>query len=100
MIQTVRGQIDPTELGVCSAMILRIDLSRIKKAPDTILDDIGGMEEQLRYFKASGGQAMVEVTNDGMGRNATLLRKLSETTDVHIIASTGFYKDPSPTLSN
>ncbi|MGG1685729.1 phosphotriesterase family protein [Pseudalkalibacillus sp. NRS-1564] len=95
MIQTVRGPIDPTELGICSAHEhLCIDLSRIKNDPDTILDDIGGMEEELRYFKASGGQAMIEVTNDGMGRNASLLRKLSETTGVHLIASTGFYKDP------
>ncbi|WP_347548628.1 phosphotriesterase [Pseudalkalibacillus hwajinpoensis] len=95
MIQTVRGEITPTDLGVCSAHEhLCIDLSRIKKDPDTILDDVGGMEEELRRFKASGGQAMVEVTNDGMGRDAELLCKLSETTGVHLIASTGFYKDP------
>lgn len=95
MIQTVKGKISPSELGVCAAHEhLCIDLSRIKKDPDTILDDIGGMEEELRRFKHAGGQAMVEVTNEGMGRNASLLKKLSEATGVHIIASTGFYKDP------
>lgn len=95
MIQTVTGKISSSELGVCSAHEhLCIDLSRIKKDPDTILDDVGGMEEELRRFKSAGGRSMVEVTNDGMGRDASLLKKLSETTGVNIIASTGFYKDP------
>ncbi|WP_270180202.1 phosphotriesterase family protein [Alkalihalobacillus sp. CinArs1] len=102
MIQTVTGKISSSELGVCAAHEhLCIDLSRIKNDPDTILDDVGGMEEELRRFKLAGGQAMVEVTNEGMGRNASLLKKLSEATGVHIIASTGFYKDPFlPTRSS
>ncbi|MBS4178146.1 phosphotriesterase family protein [Lederbergia citrea] len=95
MIQTVLGKIAPEELGVCSAHEhLSIDLSRIKQDPDTILDDEQGMLEELEDFSHLGGNSMVEVTNDGMGRNVLLLQKLSEKTGVHIVACTGFYKDP------
>lgn len=95
MIQTVKGQIKDEELGVCAAHEhLSIDLSRIKNDPDTILDDELGMESELNHFYHAGGRAMVEVTNDGMGRNVERLKRLSEKTNVHIIASTGFYKDP------
>jgi predicted metal-dependent phosphotriesterase family hydrolase len=95
MIQTVLGKISPEDLGVCAVHEhLSIDLSRIKKDPDTILDDEPGMLEELRDFRQEGGRAMVEVTNDGMGRDVLRLKRLSEQTGVHIIACTGFYKDP------
>jgi phosphotriesterase-related protein len=95
MIQTVTGKISPEELGICSAHEhLSIDLSRIKKNPDTILDDEAGMVEELTHFREAGGQAMVELTNEGMGRHPERLRRLSEKTGVHVITCTGFYKDP------
>ncbi|MBW8347943.1 phosphotriesterase [Bacillus sp. IITD106] len=95
MIQTVRGKISKEELGVCAAHEhLSIDLSRIKNDPDTILDDEQGMVSELDHFVRSGGRSMVELTNDGMGRNVERLRRLSEATGVHIITCTGFYKDP------
>lgn len=95
MIQTVTGKILPEELGICSAHEhLSIDLSRIKKNPDTILDDEAGMVEELTHFREGGGQAMVELTNEGMGRHPERLRRLSGKTGVHIITCTGFYKDP------
>ncbi|WP_045516004.1 phosphotriesterase family protein [Neobacillus niacini] len=95
MIQTVLGKISPEEFGVCSAHEhLSIDLSRIKKDPDTILDDEQGMIEELEDFYRLGGRSMVEVTNDGMGRDVLRLRRLSEATGVHLVTCTGFYKDP------
>lgn len=95
MIQTVLGKIKPEEFGVCSVHEhLSIDLSRIKKDPDTILDDEEGMLEELRDFHRLGGRSMVEVTNDGMGRNVNRLKRLSEKSGVHIVTCTGFYKDP------
>lgn len=95
MIQTVLGKIRPEDLGICSVHEhLSIDLSRIKKDPDTILDDEPGMLEELEDFHNEGGRAMVEVTNDGMGRDVLRLKRLSEKSGVHIIACTGFYKDP------
>ena len=52
------------------------------------------MLEELLDFHHEGGNAMVEVTNDGMGRDVQRLKRLSEKSGVHIIACTGFYKDP------
>lgn len=95
MIQTITGKISANELGVCAAHEhLSIDLSRIKNNPDTILNDEVGMGEELGHFHRAGGRAMVELTNEGMGRNLERLRRLSKKTGVHIIACTGFYKDP------
>ncbi|MEH6988708.1 phosphotriesterase family protein [Cytobacillus firmus] len=95
MIQTVLGKIAPEELGICSAHEhLSIDLSRVKKDPDTILDDEQGMREELEDFYRLGGRSLVEVTNDGMGRDALALKRLSKATGVHLITCTGFYKDP------
>jgi predicted metal-dependent phosphotriesterase family hydrolase len=95
MIQTVLGKIKPEEFGICSAHEhLSIDLSRIKKDPDTILDDEPGMLEELEDFYRLGGRSMIEVTNDGMGRDVLRLKRLSEATGVHLITCTGFYKDP------
>ncbi|WP_284139108.1 phosphotriesterase [Virgibacillus sp. LDC-1] len=95
MLQTVRGKIKQNEFGICAAHEhLSIDLSRIKKDPDTILDDEAGMESELHHFYQAGGRSMVELTNEGMGRDVQRLKRLSEVTNVHIIACTGFYKDP------
>jgi predicted metal-dependent phosphotriesterase family hydrolase len=95
MIQTVLGKISPSEFGICAAHEhLSIDLSRIKKDPDTILDDEAGMIAELKDFYRLGGRSLVELTNDGMGRDVLRLKRLSETTGVHLVTCTGFYKDP------
>lgn len=95
MIQTVKGKIAKEDLGICAAHEhLSIDLSRIKNDPDTILDDETGMESELKFFYQAGGRSMIELTNDGMGRDVERLKRLSEKTNVHIVTCTGFYKDP------
>ncbi|WP_077328547.1 phosphotriesterase family protein [Virgibacillus siamensis] len=95
MIRTVLGEIDKESLGVCAAHEhLSIDLSRVKNDSDTILDDEPGMLDELHHFQRANGHSMVELTNDGMGRDVRRLRRLSEATGIHIITCTGFYKDP------
>lgn len=95
MIQTVTGKVCPEDFGVCAAHEhLSIDLSRIKKDPDTILDDESGMLSELGDFYSAGGRSLIELTNEGMGRNVQRLKRLSEQSGVHIVACTGFYKDP------
>lgn len=95
MIQTVLGKITKEEFGTCAAHEhLSIDLSRIKDDPDTILDDEQGMALELNHFYHAGGRSMVELTNDGMGRDVRRLKRLSEKANVHIVTCTGFYKNP------
>ncbi|WP_174614740.1 phosphotriesterase family protein [Virgibacillus ihumii] len=95
MIQTVIGRVEKDKFGVCAAHEhLSIDLSRIKNDRDTILDDVPGMEEELHHFYEASGRSLIELTNDGMGRNVKRLKHLSEVSGVHIVTCTGFYKDP------
>ncbi|WP_416729910.1 phosphotriesterase family protein [Fictibacillus sp. JL2B1089] len=94
-VQTVLGKIPADHLGVCACHEhLYVDLSRIKKDEDTRLQDIEAVIEDLQHFKRLGGQSIIEVTNDGMGRDVTKLQEMSRRLDLHIIASTGCYKDP------
>ncbi|WP_191555861.1 phosphotriesterase family protein [Metabacillus idriensis] len=94
-IQTVLGELVPHELGVCACHEhLYVDLSRVKKNADTCLQDIELVIEDLESFAALGGKAIVEVTNDGMGRDVQQLAEISRKTGLQIIASTGCYKDP------
>lgn len=94
-IQTVTGKIKPEELGVCACHEhLYIDLSHVKKNDDTCLQDVEVVMEDLKSFRELGGKSIIEVTNDGMGRDVEKLAEISQTLDLHIIASTGCYKDP------
>ncbi len=94
-IQTVLGKIQPQQLGICACHEhLYVDLSRIKKNSDTCLQDTELVIEDLKSFHSFGGRAIVEVTNDGMGRDVSKLVEISKAAGLHIIASTGCYKDP------
>ncbi|WP_406682611.1 hypothetical protein [Shouchella clausii] len=95
MIETVRGPIKPEELGICACHEhVHIDLSHIKKSNDTALTDYDRVKEDVARFIKAGGKAFIEMTNVGMGRNIQFMRRLSEELDMHIVASTGCYKDP------
>ncbi|WHY70100.1 phosphotriesterase family protein [Fictibacillus enclensis] len=95
LIQTVKGLIEPDELGICACHEhLYVDLSHIKNDKDCCLQDEKLVAEDLEQFKVLGGRTVIEVTNDGMGRNPEILKQLSTTLDLHIVASTGCYKDP------
>ncbi|XP_058428291.1 phosphotriesterase-related protein isoform X2 [Marmota monax] len=51
------------------------------------------IKEELLYFKAKGGGALVENTTTGISRDVQMLKRLAEQTGVHIIAGAGFYVD-------
>lgn len=102
MIQTVCGPIAPQQLGVClphehlwcdTRRAARPHLFGLFGGPDLILRDKELMHRELRSFRQAGGEALVEVTTPGWGRDVTVLRDISEQTGVHIIATTGFYVD-------
>jgi phosphotriesterase-related protein len=46
---------------------------------------------EVADFRAAGGGTLVEVTPLGQGRDPLGLRRVSELTGVHIVASTGYY---------
>jgi predicted metal-dependent phosphotriesterase family hydrolase len=92
-IMTVLGPCKPTELGITS-----IHEHLFAKAPsddhepDTRLDSLASTIEELLAFKEAGGDAIVEVTTQDLGRDVRQLVRAAAVTGVKVIASTGFYK--------
>lgn len=73
---------------------ITIDLSGVKKDTDCQLDCY---EETVKEFKdlyAHGVRRIVDVTNDGMGRNVDYVLNVEKETGIRIVQSTGFYKEP------
>ncbi len=105
MIQTVLGPIAPEELGFClphehiwcdQRKAPRPELFGVTRSTASYmrLDDFGRMVEELKAYRAAGGRSIVEVTCDGWGRDLDTLARLSEASEVHIVATAGFYIEP------
>ncbi|XP_069067652.1 phosphotriesterase-related protein [Pleurodeles waltl] len=60
-------------------------------------EETEAVKEELLYYKAVGGGAIVENTTTGLGRDMRTLKWLAEKTGVHIIAGAGFYVGPTHT---
>ncbi len=53
------------------------------------------MAAEVADFRATGGQAMVEMSAPGLRFDVAALRRISERTGVHIVATTGLYSEDS-----
>jgi predicted metal-dependent phosphotriesterase family hydrolase len=94
-VQTVLGRIEADQLGVTYShdhLIFRPGAPFSEQDPDLRLDSFEAARAELGFFKAAGGQALVEMTTVEVGRTARELQALSEQTGVHIIAATGYNK--------
>ncbi|XP_025109102.1 phosphotriesterase-related protein-like isoform X3 [Pomacea canaliculata] len=49
--------------------------------------------EEMKEYKALGGQAVVENTTTGLSRDVGFLKLVSDVSGVHIISGTGFYAE-------
>ena len=58
------------------------------------LDDFDVMVSELKAYHQARGEAMVDVPCDGWGRDLDVPARLSETREVHIVATSGFYIEP------
>ena len=96
-IMTVTGPIEPQELGVTYAHEHLLGgppkWSTDYADRDFTMTSIESAASELGLFKQAGGQAMVEMSTPDYNRQPTKLRKLSESTGVHIIMTTGLHKD-------
>src|SRR5512143_3803861 len=93
-IQTVRGDIDPAELGVCYPH----EHVLCSPPPDVTdrdleMDSEAAALQELTWFKQAGGRALVDMTPVDYGRNAPGMKRVSEATGIHIIAATGLHKE-------
>ena len=95
-IQTVLGEIDPANLGPTSAhehVFWLVPEPYTLEDPDLGLDSIPAAVAELRYLKACGGNALIEMTTAEIGRAPQDLKQVSIASQVHIIATTGRHKD-------
>jgi phosphotriesterase-related protein len=93
-IRTVLGDIDPETLGFthCHEHIF---IERDKSSeidPSLLIDDYEKSLKELKRFRETGGNALVDAQPALAGRVAEWLLKASQDSGIHIIASTGFHK--------
>ncbi|MEQ9443008.1 MAG: twin-arginine translocation signal domain-containing protein [Cyclobacteriaceae bacterium] len=94
-IQTVQGSITPDQMGVTLAHehVLVDFIGAHKVGPDRY--DVDAVFEKVRPYleavKRLGCQTFVECTPNYLGRDVSLLQRLSEATGLHILTNTGLY---------
>ena len=94
-IRTLRGDIDPAELGVtyCHDHIFCTPpLWREKAEDDLLLDDFDSSLAEVRSFRAAGGRAIYDATAIDYGRDLAAVKRISEAADVHVIGTAGLNK--------
>lgn len=93
-IMTVRGEIDAADLGytLCHEHLL-CDLWQITRSYDGILDDEGLAARELAPYVEAGGRSVIDATSGGLGRNPAALRRIAETTGVHIVMGAAWYRE-------
>jgi 5-phospho-D-xylono-1,4-lactonase len=95
-IRTVLGDIAPSELGITTChehLLWTVPELYADDDSDLGFDSIPAAVAELRYFKAAGGNAVVEMTTAEIGRAPLDLCQIAETAQVQVIAATGHHKD-------
>ena len=90
-VRTVLGDISPGELGVTlpHEHLITFPPQKVRYDPDYKLPSAEKALSEVKLFKAAGGSTIAEMTTSGYGRDVNNLRKISDETGVHIIATTG-----------
>lgn len=94
-VQTVRGGVDPSELGVTLPHEhTQISLWHIPNRWDywELTRDEPTILAELELFRAAGGGTVVDVTTVGVGRDPLWLRRLSEASGLHLVMGCGWYR--------
>jgi phosphotriesterase-related protein len=80
-IRTVMGDVDPGEVGI----------TLIHEHPYMLDFDI--QMKELADFRDQGGSCVVDQTTIDLGRRPDLIKRLAEETGLHVVASTGYYRE-------
>jgi len=95
-VQTVRGPIDPSELGwTLTHEHTAISLWHIPNRWDywELRRDEPVIVEELAAFRAAGGGTVVDLTLPGVGRDPAWLARVSEASGLHVVMGAGWYRD-------
>jgi phosphotriesterase-related protein len=92
-IRTVTGDISSEALGFthCHEHLFTGRIEGVELEERLLIDSYRNSRKEARAFRRLGGRAIVDAQPFGAGRNAHVLRKLSEDTELYIIAATGFH---------
>lgn len=92
VIATVTGEISGDQLGLTlSHEHLYCDISTSLGTADNKVTDVALMATELVDFRRAGGRSIVELTPEGIGRDAAKLRDISEMSGVQVISGIAFY---------
>jgi 5-phospho-D-xylono-1,4-lactonase len=96
VVRTVRGDIAPESLGVTYMHEHLYGFSPSEGTdPDLNLDSEATATRELLLLKQAGGQAVVEMSPQDYNRDPLVLKRLSNTTGVHVVMVTGYIKAAS-----
>ena len=59
--------------------------------PNLVLDDEELAVQEATYYRHAGGGTMVDMTNNGLGRDPTALARMSRATGLHVVMGSGYY---------
>jgi predicted metal-dependent phosphotriesterase family hydrolase len=93
-VMTVRGPIDAGELGFTLPHEHLLSDTLIEYRGNGFMRDEALAIAELARFKEAGGASLVDLTTSEIGRDPLALRRISEATGVHVVMSTGHYRDP------
>jgi len=91
IVRTVRGDVDPGDLGPTDAHEHLFFVTPIQPGDD--FEDVGLAVEEARTLVDSGCRTVVDWTPLGLGRNPAGLLHVSEATGLHLVAATGVHRD-------
>lgn len=94
-IRTLRGDIEPKELGFTYShehIVCRPDYWVQRGADDLLLDSKEKSKLDVQDFKEHGGKSIVDATAVDYGRDVQAVKEISEELDIHIVGTAGFNK--------
>lgn len=95
-VRTIRGDIDPGDLGPTSAHdhLIRVGGGEVlADGPDMDLSSVERAIEEAGYFIAAGGRAIIDMCPIDMGRSIDRLIAVADAApQLHIVVATGFHK--------
>jgi predicted metal-dependent phosphotriesterase family hydrolase len=91
-IMTVIGPLEPTQVGVVDAHN-HVWIEPVEGAAPgaPVLNDIASITAELGDYRRSGGGMIVDCQPGGCGRNGLAMRALSISSNLPIVASTGYH---------
>ena len=92
VIRTVLGDISPNDIN--GVTLFHEHLS-IRMSPDrpSATDDVDNIVREIRIAATEGVGCIVDGGHPDLGRDLDAVRRVASETDVHIVASTGYYME-------